>query len=320
MVLQVEVNGTRRTVSSTELFQMAWNGTIAPKTRLWVDGKETTCDNVSGIRFRTASPPGNANAYNSGANNANASNSSAYNSAPEGVLVRTPFVDYKIGGASCPYAICYLDGGRSMFSSSGGRVWMKGAIETQTNAQGGFLKSLGRWASGESFFMSNYVARGPSEIAFATKIPGSIVARQLAQGESIIAQRTAFLAATGGVSMEINFQRKIKTGFFGGEGFIMQRITGPGVVFLELDGSAYEYDLKAGERLTCDTGALAWMDSTCSLQVEMVAGLKNIVFGGEGLFETIVAGPGKVTLQTTSIAKTAGVLAPLIAAALPNRN
>lgn len=303
MTIQINLNGVRREVTPAELFQYAQRGVIGPKTQLWLDGKETTCDNVQGIRF-------------GGSNNQSTNVPSSNNASPSvrnGEIVQTPFLSYSIGGGSTPFVICYLDAGRSIYSSNGGRVWMKGAIETQTNAQGGFLKSLGRWASGESLFMSVYNAKGPSEIAFATKMPGHIVAKTLSAGESLICQRGAFLAATQGVSLDVFFQKKLGAGFFGGEGFIMQRITGPGVVFLELDGAPYEYNLKPGEQVTCDTGALAWMDSTCSIDVVTVAGLKNIVFGGEGLFDTVITGPGKVTFQSMSVSQMAGVLAPFLA-------
>lgn len=318
MEIQVDVNGVRKTVTSTELFQLAATGQIFPQTRLWVDGKETTCDNVSGIRFKSnagAAAYGNSAYGNSGANNTYANNTNAQNALP---IVHTPFLDYKIGGGSTPYVICYLDAGRTVFSSNGGRVWMKGAIETQTSAQGGFLKSLGRWASGESIFMSIYKANGPSEIAFATKMPGCIVARQLAAGESLVCQKGAFLAATSGVDIKIFFQKRVGAALFGGEGFVMQQITGPGVVFLELDGAAYEYDLQAGEKVTCDTGALAWADATCSIDIVTVKGLKNMLLGGEGVFDTVITGPGKATFQSMSLSSTAGVLAPIVARMIPH--
>ena len=232
--------------------------------------------------------------------------------ATMGERVSTPFLDYMIAGGSTPYVICYLAPGRSIRSSSGGRTWMKGDIETITQAKGGMLSSLGRMVSGETFFMSEYQARGPSEIAFATKMPGMILARVLGSNESMICQKGAYLASTPGVSFTIHFQKKLKAGLFGGEGFIMQRVTGPGVVFLELDGAGYEYDLKPGEKIVCDTGALAWCDSTCTIEAQMVSGIKNILFGGEGLFNTVITGPGKATFQTMSAVSLAQLIWPFL--------
>jgi uncharacterized protein (AIM24 family) len=136
--------------------------------------------------------------------------------------------------------------------------------------------------------------------------------RQLNPGESIICQKSAFLAATAGVELSIYFQKRLGKGFFGGEGFIMQRVTGPGVVFLEIDGHCVEYSLQQGEPLTCDTGVLAYMDETCSMDVQMVRGFKNVVFGGEGLFDTIITGPGKVGLQTMTMPNIAKQLIPFL--------
>ena len=289
MTLEIEINGVRKTLTKDELFQYAAQGAIGPETRLWVDGNETKCGAVDGIKF------------------GNAGSSPTSNEA----IVQTPFLSYKIGGGSTPYVVCYLEAGRAVYSPAGGRVWMKGSITTQTQA-GKFLRGLGRALSGETFFLSAYEAEGPSEIAFATKMPGKIIAKELAQGESFVCQRGAFLAATPGVTLDIFFQKRLGAGFFGGEGFIMQKVSGPGVVFLEIAGSAYEYDLDPGEQVTCDTGAIAWMESTCSIDVVFVKGLKNTLFGGEGLFDTVVTGPGKATFQSTSVSAFAKILAPFL--------
>lgn len=219
---------------------------------------------------------------------------------------------YSIQGDSLPVAICSLDPGESMISESGGRTWYKGNIVTETTSGGGAKKVFGRMLTGESLFMSVYTAQTPSEIAFASSFPGRIIARQLAPGETIICQKSAFLAATAGVDLAVHFQKRIGTGFFGGEGFIMQRITGPGLVFLELDGHCVEYNLAPGEPLVCDTGVLAMMDATCSLDVQMVKGFKNVLFGGEGLFDTLVTGPGKVYLQTMTIPHIANLIIPFL--------
>ncbi|MBQ9873331.1 MAG: AIM24 family protein [Thermoguttaceae bacterium] len=307
--MQVEINGARKAITSAQLFQMAASGEIGPKTRLWLDGKETTCDNVSGIRFgapRAASPPKN-DAYSE-----NSPRVERAVSRKDPRVVKTQFLDYYIGGGSTPYVVCFLDPGRSVYSSNGGRVWLRGPIETQTSAEGGLFRSLGRLAHGESFFISKYVAQGPAEIAFSTKCPGAIVPKVLAAGESLVCQKGAFLAATPGVNLSLFFQKSLGAGFFAGEGFIMQKVEGPGVVFLELDGAAYEYDLAAGEQITCDTGALAWADATCSVDVVWVKGLKNMFLGGEGFFDTVITGPGKVTLQSTSLQQLATAVATRI--------
>ena len=315
MKIEIEYQGRRQEVSSEELYGLAASGEIQPSTRLWLDGRETNCGNVKGIVFgapqRTTAPVPNGVPVPNVATNSSTG-------PQQNRRVSTPFLDYVIAGGSTPYVVCYLGAGQATVSPSGGRVWMKGMIETETNAQGGFLKSLGRMVTGETFFLSRYVASGPSEIAFATKMPGAIVPYVLSAGESLICQRGAFLAASPGVELSVFWQKKFGTGLFGGDGFVMQRATGPGIVFLEIDGAAFEYNLAAGEQVICDTGAVAWMDSTCTLDVQMVQGMKNILFGGEGLFNTVVTGPGKVTLQSMSLFGTASLLAPIIARLMPN--
>ena len=219
---------------------------------------------------------------------------------------------YSIEGGSLPALIIQLDPGETIISESGGRTWSRGPITTESKAEGGVGKSLGRLISGESLFMSRYTAQGPAEIAFSSSFPGSIVARTLQPGESIICQKSAFLCATYGVELAVHFQKKLGAGLAGGEGFIMQRVTGPGMVFLEVDGHCQEYDLQPGEPLICDTGVLAIMDATCQMDVQMVKGVKNVLFGGEGLFDTVITGPGKVHLQTMTIAKLAKLMIPFL--------
>lgn len=218
---------------------------------------------------------------------------------------------YNIQGDSLPVVICNLEPGESMISQAGGRTWYKGTLQTETTS-GGAKKALGRLFSGESLFLSVYTAQSPCEIAFASSFPGRILARQLGPGESIICQKSAFLAATTGVDLSVFFQKKLGAGFFGGEGFIMQRITGPGLVFLELDGHCVDYDLAPGEQIVCDTGVLAMMDSTCSIDIQTVKGFKNVLFGGEGLFNTVVTGPGNVSLQTMTIPHIASLIIPFL--------
>ena len=220
-------------------------------------------------------------------------------------------MQYRIEGGSLPALIINLNPGETIVSESGGRTWSRGPIVTETKG-GSAGKAFGRLLSGESLFMSHYTAQGPAEIAFTSSFPGRIVARELKAGQSVICQKSAFLCATEGVELSAYVQKKPGAGFVGGEGFIMQKVTGPGMVFLELDGYCKEYMLGPGERLTCDTGVLAVMDETCTMDVVMVKGAKNIFFGGEGLLDTVVPGPGKVCLQTMTIPKLAGLIAPYI--------
>ncbi len=218
-------------------------------------------------------------------------------------------MQYRIEGGNLPAVIIQLNPGETLISEAGGRTWARGQILTETKG-GGVGKAIGRMFSGESLFLSYYTAQGPAEIAFASSFPGRIAVKELAPGESLICQKSSFLCATYGVELSVHFQKKLGAGFLGGEGFIMQKVTGPGLVFLELDGYCPEYYLNPGEKLVCDTGVVAYMDASCQMDVQMVKGLKNIFFGGEGLFDTVVTGPGKVCLQTMSIAKLAGLLGP----------
>ena len=167
---------------------------------------------------------------------------------------------------------------------------------------------FGRAFSGESMFQNIYTATADGEIAFASSFPGQILAVELGGGRSIIAQKKAFLASEGGVEMSVFFQKKVAGGFFGGEGFIMEKFTGNGMVFLEIDGSIKEYTLASGEKKVMDTGHLVMMDDTCSLDVVSVKGLKNKLLGGEGLFNTVVTDPGRIVVQTMPIAKTAEII------------
>ena len=219
---------------------------------------------------------------------------------------------YSIEGGSLPAVIIQFESGETILSEVGGRTWSRGPVVTETKAEGGVGKSLGRMFAGESLFMSRYTAQGPAEIAFSSSFPGKIIARELLVGQSIVCQKRAFLCATYGVELAVHFQKKLGAGLFGGEGFIMQRVTGPGIVFLEVDGHCQEYDLMQGEQLTCDTGVLAIMDATCTMDVQMVKGVKNMLLGGEGLFDTIITGPGKVHLQTMTIAKLAKQMVPFL--------
>lgn len=220
---------------------------------------------------------------------------------------------YNIQGEPMPVVICDLEANEAMITEKGSMVWMSPNMEMQTSGGGSIGKAFGRMFSGESMFQNIYTAKGgPGMIAFASSFPGQIRAVEITPDRPIVAQKSAFLASEKGVDLSIFFQKKAGAGFFGGEGFIMQKISGNGLVFLELDGSTVEYDLAPGQRLIVDTGNLAMMDATCSIEIESVKGLKNKLLGGEGLFNTVVIGPGRVVLQTMPLSTFAGSIAAVL--------
>lgn len=211
---------------------------------------------------------------------------------------------YEITGGNLPVVICSLDHGEEMICEGGSMSWMDDGIRMQTEG-GGLGKMFGRVFTGEKMFQNRYVAEQPGEIAFASSFPGSIRAVQITPEKPLIAQKGAFLASYGNIDVSVHFQKKLGGGLFGGEGFLLQRYSGNGIVFLEIDGSAMEYDLMPGQRKILDTGYLAVMDATCSMDVQTVKGVKNVLFGGEGLFNTVVTGPGHIIIQTMPISATA---------------
>jgi len=219
---------------------------------------------------------------------------------------------YEIKGTPLPVAICYLEAGETMITEKGSMSWMSPNMEMETNA-GGFGKALGRMFSGESMFRNNYTAKGGNGmIAFASSFPGSIVPFEIQPGKELIVQKSGFLASESTVELSVHIQKKLGAGFFGGEGFIMQRLSGHGTAFVEFDGAVMEYDLAAGQSIVLDTGYLAAMEATCNMEIQQVAGLKNKLLGGEGFFNTVVTGPGKVYIQTMPINKVAGAITPYI--------
>lgn len=214
---------------------------------------------------------------------------------------------YEIMGGNLPAVLCKLNKGEQIICEGGGMSWMDDVFTMETSG-GGAKKVFGRAFSGESLFQNKYTANEDGEIAFASKFPGQIFVAEVSEGKSIIAQKKAFLAGEGGVEMSVFFQKKVAGGFFGGEGFIMEKFTGNGLVFLEVDGSVIEYTLAPGEKKIMDTGHLVMMDDTCSLDIVSVKGVKNKLLGGEGFFNTVVTGPGKIVIQTMPISKTAEVI------------
>ena len=221
-------------------------------------------------------------------------------------------MQYQITGEPMPVVICSLANGESMINESGSMSWMSPNMEMQTTA-GGVGKALGRMFSGEKMFQNIYTARGgDGMIAFASSFPGSIRAVEVSPDRPIVAQKSAFLASERGVELSVFFQKKLGAGFFGGEGFIMQKLSGSGIAFLEIDGSVVEYDLGPGQQIVVDTGYLAMMDATCQVDIQTIKGAKNALFGGEGFFNTVVTGPGRVVLQTMPISNFASAIASLI--------
>lgn len=220
-------------------------------------------------------------------------------------------MEYRILGEPMPVVECNVQAGESMITERGSMVWMTPNMQMQTSGGGGLGKALGRMVSGEAIFQNIYTAQGgPGMIAFASSFPGSIRAIQITPQMPVICQKSAFLASEAGVELSVHFNKSVGGGFFGGEGFIMQRLSGQGMAFVEIDGYAVEYTLAAGQRMVIDTGNLAMMDATCTMDVQQVPGLKNIFFGGEGLFNTVVTGPGRIVLQTMPASGFAAALAP----------
>ena len=219
---------------------------------------------------------------------------------------------YEIKGAPFPVGVVNVDAGEAVVCQTGAMTWMSPNMKMETKG-GGLGKMFGRLVSGESLFQNIYTAEGgPGMIAFGSSVPGEIKAIDMQPGMTIIAQKTAFLASAQTVTFETFFQKKLGAGFLGGEGFIMQKFTGTGMLLIEIDGSSVEYELAAGQSMLIDTGYLAAMDGTCSIDIETVKGVGNALLGGEGFFNTRVTGPGRIWLQTMPINQLAGSLIPYI--------
>lgn len=222
-------------------------------------------------------------------------------------------IKYQIDGGSLPVVICYPDEGQTLCTERGAMSWMSPNMVMETNSGGGVGKAVGRLFAGESMFMNEYTAKGgPGMIAFASSFPGSIIPYRVTPGNSIVVQKKGFLAMEKGLELSVFFQKRLGKGLVGGEGFIMQKISGDGLVFIEIDGCCKEYELAAGQSIILDTGYLAAMSSTCTMDIVSVKGVKNVLFGGEGLFNTKVTGPGKVYIQSMPIINVASSIAPYI--------
>lgn len=226
---------------------------------------------------------------------------------------------YNIDGSSLPVVICDLEANESMITERGSMCWMSPNMQMETTSNGGLGKAIGRVFAGEAMFQNRYTSLGgPGMIAFASSFPGSIRAINIDSGSSLIVQKSAFLASEPGVELSVFFQKRFGAGLFGGEGFIMQRLSGRGTAFIEIDGHAVEYDLAYGQEMVIDTGYLVAMTEGCSMEIRKVTGsgmnfVKNAVFGGEGFFNTVVRGPGHIILQTMPMSRFAASVAPYIA-------
>ena len=221
---------------------------------------------------------------------------------------------YDIVGTPLPVVICTLNPGEKMITEKGAMSWMTPNMQMETSS-GGIGKAFSKMFSGESMFQNIYTAvGGEGMIAFASSFPGAIIPFDITPGNDMIVQKSGFLASEPGVELSIHFQKRLGAGFFGGEGFIMQRLSGQGTAFVEVDGSVVNYNLAPGQQMIIDTGYLVAMDASVQMDVQQVAGLKNKLLGGEGFFNTVVTGPGRIWLQTMPISQVAGIISGYIPA------
>ena len=218
---------------------------------------------------------------------------------------------YEIHGTVMQTLDVYLSQGESMYTESGGMAWMKGNVEMKTDTKGGLMAGLGRKLAGESLFMTTYVGRDPGEVlvVFAPEAPGKIIPVKLGPNQSMICQRDAFMCAESSVDMSMHFRKRLGTGLFGGEGFILEKITGPGYAFLEIPGEVREYSLAAGESMRVDPGHIALFEPSVNYDISMVKGFANVLFSGEGLFLATMTGPGRIWLQSLPLSNLAAKLA-----------
>lgn len=221
-------------------------------------------------------------------------------------------MQYELKGGAFPVVVCRLSSGESMITEKGSMVWMTPNMEMTTTGGGGIGKMLSKALTGESMFQNIYTARGEGMITFGSSFPGQILPLEVTPGKSFILQKSAFLASEAGVQLSMHINQKLGAGFFGGEGFIMQKLTGNGIAFAEVDGELVEYTLAPGEQLVVDTGYVMGFELSVSMNIQQVKGLKNMVLGGEGLFNTVLTGPGKIWLQTMPISGVAAAIQPFL--------
>ncbi len=220
-------------------------------------------------------------------------------------------MNYEIKGGVFPVVVCQLADGEQMITEKGSMVWMSPNMQMETRG-GGLGKMFSKAFSGESMFQNIYTANGAGMIAFGSSFPGKVLPLDIAPGREMIVQKNAFLASEAGVELSIHFNKKLGAGFFGGEGFIMQRLSGSGTAFVEIDGELVEYDLAARQKMVVHTGNVAGFEPSVSIDIQQVPGLKNKLLGGEGLFNTTLTGPGKIWLQTMPISGVAMAIRPFI--------
>lgn len=220
---------------------------------------------------------------------------------------------YEIHGTTLQTLDIYLEQNESIFTESGGMAWMTGDIAMETNTRGGLMQGLARSLAGESLFLTTYTCKGPGGlITFTPEAPGSIIAVELKPGEQRICQKDAFMVAQNSVSLEVHLRRKLGAGLFGGEGFVLQKVTGPGIAWVEISGEVRSYTLKQGQTMKVDPGHIAMYEPTVNYDIERVKGVKNILFGGEGLFLATLSGPGRIWLQSLPLSNLASKIAPYI--------
>ena len=221
-------------------------------------------------------------------------------------------MQYEIKGGNFPVVVCTLENGEKMITEKGSMVWMSPNMQMETHG-GGLGKMFSKAFSGESMFQNHFTARGGAGlIAFGSSFPGEIKVLDIAPGQEMIVQKSSFLAAEAGVELSVHFQKRLGVAVFGGEGFIMQRLSGRGKAFVEIDGALIEYELKPGQKLIVDTGNVAGISPSVQMDIQQVTGAKNVFFGGEGLFNTVLTGPGRVWLQTMPIYNVANAIRPYI--------
>jgi uncharacterized protein (TIGR00266 family) len=235
-------------------------------------------------------------------------------------ILFNPFTEgkmrYEIFGTVMQSLDVFLEQGEKVYTESGGMAWMIGNISMETSTRGGVMAGLGRKLAGESLFMTTYTCTGSKGmVTFTPEGPGKVLPMELAAGESIICQKDAFMCAQDSVALEMHFRKQLGAGLFGGEGFILQKITGPGTAFLEIPGEVRSYTLKEGQTIKVDPGHIAAFDPSVRYEIESVKGLKNILFSGEGLFLATLSGPGRVWLESMPLSN----LASKLARYLPNK-
>lgn len=221
-------------------------------------------------------------------------------------------MNYEIVGGAYPAVVCHLQAGEKMQNESGSMTWMDPCMEMATTGGGSVGKMFGRMLSAETVFMNVYTAREDGMIAFGSSFPGSIKALDISPDHEVVVQKRSFLASEMGVDLSVFFNHKAKTGIFGGEGFIMQRLSGEGTAFIEIDGGFIEYQLAAGQQMVVDSGNVLGFVGGVTMDVQRIHGAKNIVFGGEGLFNTVLTGPGTIWLQTMPLVNLAEAIAPYV--------